>query len=101
MVVAYQNRIVMERTLDQALARLFGEADRTAPVATSAPAGGTPAGAAPAPAWGSAATAFQQMAAEARDTYQRALDAQRAGDWAKYGEEIKRLGELLERMRQR
>ncbi len=100
-VVAYQNRIVMERTLDQALARLFGEADRTAPVATSAPAGGTPAGAAPAPASGSADTAFQQMAAEARDTYQRALDAQRAGDWAKYGEEIKRLGELLERMRQR
>ena len=41
-VVAYQNRIVMERTLDQALARLFGEADRTAPVATAAPAGGTP-----------------------------------------------------------
>jgi uncharacterized membrane protein (UPF0182 family) len=40
------------------------------------------------------------MAAEARDTYQRALDAQRAGDWAKYGEEIRRLGELLERMRQ-
>jgi uncharacterized membrane protein (UPF0182 family) len=39
------------------------------------------------------------MAADARDTYQRALEAQRAGDWAKYGEEIKRLGELLERMR--
>jgi uncharacterized membrane protein (UPF0182 family) len=40
------------------------------------------------------------MATEARDTYRRALEAQRAGDWARYGEEIKRLGELLERMRQ-
>jgi uncharacterized membrane protein (UPF0182 family) len=39
------------------------------------------------------------MAADARDTYQRALEAQKAGDWAKYGEEIRKLGELLERMR--
>ena len=36
---------------------------------------------------------------EARDTYRRAVDAQRAGDWAKYGDEIKKLGELLDRMR--
>ena len=40
------------------------------------------------------------MATEERETYQRALEAQRAGDWAKYGEEIRKLGELLERMRQ-
>ncbi len=39
------------------------------------------------------------MADEARDTYRRALEAQKAGDWAKYGEEIRRLGELLDRMR--
>ena len=32
--------------------------------------------------------------------YQRAIDAQRAGDWARYGEEIKRLGEILEKMAQ-
>jgi uncharacterized protein len=37
--------------------------------------------------------------AEAQATYERALAAQRAGDWAKYGEEIKRLGELLGRMK--
>ena len=45
------------------------------------------------------AATWERLALEARDTYQRALDAQRAGDWAKYGEEIKRLGELLDRMR--
>jgi uncharacterized membrane protein (UPF0182 family) len=33
--------------------------------------------------------------------YQRAIDAQRAGDWAKYGEEIKALGQTLDRMKQR
>ena len=100
-IVAYQNRIVMERTLDQAIDRLFGDGARgekpTAVTSTEA----TPAGTAPPvpPSTGDAST-FERMASEARDTYQRALDAQRAGDWAKYGEEIKRLGELLERMRQ-
>ena len=102
-IVAYQNRIVMERTLDQAIDRLFGDSARgQKPVATpstmttTAPAGTAPAAA---PSAGDA-SAWDRMASDARDTYQRALDAQRAGDWAKYGEEIKRLGELLERLRQ-
>jgi uncharacterized protein len=99
-IVAYQNRIVMEPTLDQAIARLFGQGERPAPVA-AAPAGTAttpPTAGTPAPAGMDAAT-WERMAADARDTYQRALEAQRAGDWAKYGEEIRRLGELLERMR--
>ena len=37
-----------------------------------------------------------ELTAEAQATYQRAIDAQRAGDWAKYGAEIGRLGQLLE-----
>ncbi|MGE0864989.1 MAG: UPF0182 family protein [Vicinamibacterales bacterium] len=100
-IVAYQNRIVMERTLDEAIARLFGDSDRTARPAAPA-AGGAPAataGTATAPP-SSGSVEWDRMANEARQTYQRALDAQRAGDWAKYGEEIKRLGELLERMKQ-
>jgi uncharacterized membrane protein (UPF0182 family) len=95
-IVAYQNRIVMEPTLDLAIARLFGQSDRPAPprpetqtaaAPSAAAASGTP------PPW-------ERLAGEARDTYQRAIEAQRAGDWAKYGEEIKRLGELLERLKQ-
>ena len=43
--------------------------------------------------------ALTQLADEARAHYDRALQAQRAGDWAKYGEELKRLGELLARMK--
>jgi len=100
-IVAYQNRIVMERTLDEAIARLFGESDRTGRPA-AAPAASTPAlaGAAPSAATPTASPEWERMAGESRAAYQRALDAQRAGDWAKYGEEIKRLGELLERMKQ-
>jgi uncharacterized membrane protein (UPF0182 family) len=102
-IVAYQNRIVMEPTLDQAIARIFGTTvDRRAPQTTGAATPGTPTTTppptGPAPA-GVDTAAWERMAADARDTYRRALEAQRAGDWAKYGEEIKRLGELLERMR--
>jgi uncharacterized membrane protein (UPF0182 family) len=109
-IVAYQNRIVMEPTFDQAIARLFGQADRTGPprpgASTTAGTSGTPGTpgtsgtlATPAAPAGVDAAAWNRMADEARDTYRRALEAQKAGDWAKYGEEIRRLGELLERMR--
>jgi len=94
-IVAYQNRIVMEPTLDLALARLFGQADRTQP-AKPETTGATPAAGAAAPS----SPSWERVAADARDAYQRAIEAQRAGDWAKYGEEIKRLGELLERLKQ-
>jgi uncharacterized membrane protein (UPF0182 family) len=104
-IVAYQNRIVMEPTLDQAIARLFGQADRATAATSRAPAGAAAGTAAAPPPAGTAppsgfdAAAWERLAADARDTYQRALEAQKAGDWAKYGEEIRRLGELLERMR--
>ena len=98
-IVAHQNRIVMEPTLDLALARLFGQTDReAAPAKPGEPAVTPPATGTRPPAGFDAAT-WDRLALEARDTYRRALEAQRAGDWAKYGEEIKRLGELLERMR--
>ena len=91
-IVAYQNRIVMEPTLEQAVARLFGEGGRTAATPETTPS-------TPAPS-SSATQAWERLAADAQTAYQRAIDAQRAGDWAKYGDEIKRLGELLERLKQ-
>lgn len=91
-IVAYNNRIVMDRTLDAAIAQLFG-GEKPAPApqpARSAPgAAGDPA----------EQETLQSLSEEARATYERALEAQRAGDWAKYGEEIKRLGEILEKIR--
>ncbi|MCC7462357.1 MAG: UPF0182 family protein [Gammaproteobacteria bacterium] len=90
-IVAYRNQIVMEETLDGALGRLF-------PGARGAPQGGTAAAAAAAPATSLSATPASDLAIEARLRYQRAIEAQRAGNWSRYGEEIQRLGELLERM---
>jgi uncharacterized membrane protein (UPF0182 family) len=104
-IVAYQNQIVMEETLEAGLARIFGgrgpaPAPGLSPPAgtqTSAPAPGAPAAPAAAGPPGDAGPAA--LAAEARAHYDRAIAAQRAGDWAKYGEEIRALGEALERMR--
>jgi uncharacterized membrane protein (UPF0182 family) len=101
-IVAYQNNIVMEETLDAALARIFpGGAARPQPgigVAEGQPAAATPA-AAGQPA--APATEAASLAAQARDHYQRALQAQREGNWALYGEEIRKLGAVLERMQKR
>jgi uncharacterized membrane protein (UPF0182 family) len=38
------------------------------------------------------------LAAEALAHYERALAAQREGNWALYGEEIKKLGEVLKKL---
>ena len=96
-VVAYKNSIVMEPTLDAALARLFpglkdkqrGRGQPQAPEPTSQVT----------QAAGSAAPPQEQdLAKQAREHYDRAIQAQREGNWALYGEEIKRLGEVLKRM---
>ena len=99
-IVAYQNQIVMEETLDAALERIFpGGGDRAR--AEQAIEAGTPAepgapGAPPPPPGGEDVTT---LAAQARAHYQRALQAQREGNWALYGEEIRKLGDVLERMK--
>jgi uncharacterized protein len=98
-IVAYQNRIVMEPTLDLAMARLFGQSDREAAPAKPGETAVVPPAAGTRPPAGFDAATWERLAMEARDTYRRAVDAQRAGDWAKYGDEIKKLGELLDRMR--
>ena len=98
-IVAYQNQIVMEPTLEAGIARIFrGTARGPAPPAP-VPAGARPA---PPPATeaGPPATgaSLEALSARAREHYQRALQAQREGDWARYGEEIRRLGEVLDQM---
>jgi uncharacterized membrane protein (UPF0182 family) len=92
-IVAYQNQIVMEETLDQAIDRLFpgGAARPPRPVVTS-PEDPLPPPASTPPA------ADQALAAQARAHYERAMQAQREGNWALYGEEIKKLGEVLQKM---
>ncbi len=85
-VVAYQNRVVMEETLEAGLAQLFGGSVGP-PVLVARPG-------APAPAMPAGARAAD-LARQAADHYQRAVEAQRSGNWSRYGEELSRLGEAL------
>jgi uncharacterized membrane protein (UPF0182 family) len=93
-IVAYQNQIVMEVTLEEALDRLFPEGSEperreeltpTTGLVTSSEGKELPS----------------ELAAQAREHYVRAIEAQRGGNWALYGEEIRKLGEVLERMNAR
>ena len=96
-VVAYQNRIVMEETLDAALARLFPD-ERTRRDRCNA----SRRHAGPNRASRRASAADRRAGGTgAERTTERAMQAQRDGDWAQYGEEIKRLGEVLERINAR
>ena len=103
-VVVYQDQIVMEQTLEAALARLFGGGapPRVPPSTTTSTSAQptAPAATAAVPAI-AASPQIAALAEEAQTHYQRAIDAQRAGDWAKYGDEIRALGQTLDRMKPR
>ncbi len=94
-IVAYQNNIVMEETLTEALERILPSGG-AASAAARTDAAGTPQ---PTERPQQADTTTMSLAEQARAHYARALQAQREGNWALYGEEIKKLGEVLERMR--
>jgi uncharacterized membrane protein (UPF0182 family) len=104
-IVGYQNQIVMEETLEAGLARIFGgsisrptdvQLTRGQPDATPDAAPG-----AAEPAVTQASDTMAGLAAEARGHYDRAVEAQRNGDWSKYGEELRLLGDVLAKMRGR
>jgi uncharacterized protein len=92
-VVAYQNRVVMRETLDDALAEMFGGATgrRAAEPAIAADT----AGQTNAPGPSSQLPALLQ---QARRHYDAAIQAQRELDWARYGEEMRSLGQVLEQL---
>ena len=99
-IVAYQNQIVMEDTLEAGIARIFGGGRRApAPAAPSGTQTAAPAAAQEPAAGTTDSGAVDALANEARAHYDRAIAAQRAGDWATYGNEIRALGGVLERMR--
>ncbi len=83
----------MEETLDEGLARLFGGAP---PVESRAAAPAPP----PVGAEGLPADDVRRLAQEAARAYDRAMAAQRAGDWAAYGEAMRQVGDLLGRLRE-
>ena len=92
-IVAFGDEVVMEENLELALQRLFGSrkvvGEATAAAAPRAP--GAPAGAAQPPS---------ALAKEAMGIYERAINLQRQGDWSGYGEELRKLEQVLKRMAQ-
>jgi uncharacterized membrane protein (UPF0182 family) len=92
-IVAYENQVVMGETLDAALADLFGGAPE--PGRQPAPVVAAPPAESPAPV---ADSGLRTLVREARRRYEAALQAQRELDWARYGEEMRQLGALLERL---
>ena len=98
-VVAYQNQIVMAATLDLALNGIFEGQAQVPPATLSAGTATSDSAASPRiEASTPSSDAVRTLAEQAHDHYSQALQAQREGAWARYGEEIERLGEILERM---
>jgi hypothetical protein len=75
-IVAYGDSVAMQPDLTSALAAVFG----AAPKPDTGTDGGTPT----------------VTVGSAQDLYLRAIEAQKAGDWAAYGAAIEELGKALE-----
>ena len=84
-VVAFADRVAMEADLQTALEKVFGVP--VPEVEGGAVADGEPDQVTDLP-----------EAADARELYERALEAQREGDWGEYGRLIEELGDVLEEL---
>jgi uncharacterized protein len=121
-IVVYQNQIVMAESLEGAIDRIFPRTGPRPSDLTSASPGGPGAspgasgslassasGGAPVEASTTASAAsaggatpsgdLATLAARAQAHYDQAIKAQRDGDWARYGDELKKLGAVLDQMR--
>ncbi len=89
-IVAYENKIAMEETLEAGLAKIFGSTtDQTKSLGEETPIVAEPAD-----------MTKEGLLKQASESYDAAIRAQRDGDWTRYGEEIKKLGEILNKLRQ-
>lgn len=79
-IVVYADKVEMARTLEAALLGVFGEAPAEETTGTPEPGGVT------------------ADAATAQRLYREAVEAQRKGDWATYGQKLQALGEVLSRL---
>ena len=92
-VVAYGNQVVMATSLDEGLQMVFGTGGpRTAPATAELPAAAAAA---------SPSASIDALLQRSQQHYDRAIAAQRAGNWAEYGREIEQLGAVLRELRSR
>ena len=105
-VVAHENRVVMRETLEEGLDALFGSG-AAAETTTNAQDSLSTLGVEPSvvgggavPSTGAAPSgAVSALLREAQTHYDRAIAAQRAGNWTEYGREIEQLGVTIRALR--
>lgn len=87
-IVAYENKIAMEETLDQALERIFSGKLQIKPDLRAEPLSGL----------GDKTLGQEDLTKQAQEHYENALKAQKKGDWTQYGIEIEKLGDILQKL---
>lgn len=90
-ILAFGNTIAMEENLERALARIFGGLrldERPKPPETVSDAART-----------EPSTPLTSLIEQANEHFSRAMTFQREGNWAGYGEEMRKVEELLRAMR--
>lgn len=91
-IVGYQNDIAMGIDLEDALAQIFGESTGLKARAR-VEAGALPSATSPA-----ALPSADPLSRRAQRQFNTLNDAAKAGDWGKFGEQLKALGETLDRL---
>ncbi|MDR2018412.1 MAG: UPF0182 family protein [Syntrophobacterales bacterium] len=87
-IAAYENNVVMEENLEQCLISLFGSR-KASPSAKSEAESGSPP---------TAKASLKDLARETAQILEKAKAFQRQGDWAGYGEQLKKLEQALKQM---
>ena len=82
--VSYENSIAMEKTLDAALLKVFGQASVEFEEVVEGQEGAEPV-----------PFSWQRLVSKASSDYDAAVTAQKEGDWAAYGAQLKRLEDTL------
>jgi uncharacterized protein len=85
-IVGFGDRLILAESIDKALEQIFNY--------TAAP-GQTPGTPAVPSVPSNADTAVKEKIKSAKDAFDKAIESQKNGDWAKYGEYIKSLQEIL------
>lgn len=87
-IVAFENKISMEKTLDEALSKIFeGKVETTKDTTKE-------------DSTKKRTETKEDLIKQANEHYIKAEQAQKDGNWALYGEEIEKLGEVLEKLNQ-